>query len=239
MLIGSTLALLAAIPLSISRGLFFQVILTAIFTILATFRKPEFIGKLILVIISVFIAFVVLSQTNMFQRSTEAFTARLTTATHDEGGMKGTLVKRQLGGLVTALIGAPDFNPPFFGWGIGMGTNVGGQLLGGGKMYLIAEGEWERTIGELGYLFGLTVIFIRIGFTLKLLIGSYKKLALGDLLPWLLLSYAILEVSQGNWAQPTSLGFSVFVGGLTLASINKESVSISSENIIKDRSIVQ
>ncbi|WP_299291103.1 hypothetical protein [uncultured Mucilaginibacter sp.] len=226
LLIASTLALLGAIPFSISRGLFFQVLLTAIFTILATFRKPQYIGKLILVLITVFIAFLVLSQTNVFQKSIEAFTTRLTTASKDEGGVKGTLVRRQIGGLLLALVGAPDFNPPFFGYGIGMGTNVGGQLLGGGsgKLYLIAEGEWERTIGEIGYLFGLTVIFIRLGFTLKLFIGSYKRLAAGDLLPWLLLSYAILEVSQGNWAQPTSLGFSVFDGGLVLASLNPSSI---------------
>jgi hypothetical protein len=222
LLIASTLALLGAIPFSISRGLFFQVLLTAIFTILATFRKPQYIGKLILVLITVFIAFLVLSQTSVFQKSIEAFTTRLTTASKDEGGVKGTLVRRQIGGLILALVGAPDFNPPFFGYGIGMGTNVGGQLLGGGsgKLYLIAEGEWERTIGEIGYLFGLTVIFIRLGFTFKLFVGSYKRLATGDLLPWLLLSYAILEVSQGNWAQPTSLGFSVFDGGLVLASLN-------------------
>ncbi len=218
-LVGSTIGLFAAIPLSISRGLFFQIGVTAFFTMIATFRKPEYIGKLVVAIIGIILTFLILSQTSFFSTATLAFTSRFTDASVSEGGLKGTLVDRYLGGLIGSIAGSGD--EPYFGYGIGMGTNVGSQLLTGGRTFLIAEGEWGRVVGELGPLMGLSVIFLRLGFTFKLLVGSYKKLALGDLLPWLLLSYALLDVAQGGWAQPTSLGFCIVIGGLTLASVKE------------------
>jgi hypothetical protein len=51
---------------------------------------------------------------------------------------------------------------PFFGFGIGMGTNAGARLLiGRSDVFLIAEGEWGRMIGEMGAIFGVGAILIR------------------------------------------------------------------------------
>ncbi|RYY07953.1 MAG: hypothetical protein EOP43_01695 [Sphingobacteriaceae bacterium] len=217
-LIAATLGLFIAIPLSISRGLFFQVGVTLIFLIIAVSRKPKYFGKLIVALIGGITILLILSQLSMFKTATEAFTSRFTNASTTEGGLKGTLGKRAVGGLIGSITSSAD--QPIFGYGIGMGTNVGGMLLSGSRNFLIAEGEWGREVGELGPILGLGVIFIRIGLAINIALMCYKKLSIDDILPWLLLSYGLQNVAEGNWAQPTYLGFCVIMGGFILASLN-------------------
>jgi len=220
-LIAATAGLLAAIPLSISRGLLFQVVLTVLFAVLATFRKPEYIGRMLLAIMGAVVVFVALSNTSFFQTATGAFSNRFETANEVEGGLEGTLLDRYLGGLVGAINSSST--QPFFGYGIGIGTNVGSMLLGGEVTFLIAEGEWGRLIGETGPLLGLGIIFIRLGISWKIAVNSYKQLAKNNLLPWMLLPFCLTNLPQGQWAQPTSLGFSVLIAGLIIASFNVKS----------------
>lgn len=219
-LIGGTLALLASIPLSISRTLFFSIIVSLIFTIIAISKKPEYISKILGATICVVISLVVLSQTEFFQTATKAFTSRFETASKIEGGVESTLVDRYLGGMIAEI--TENDTKSFFGYGIGMGTNAGSAMLTGDRSFLIAEGEWGRLIGEMGMLMGLAVIFIRLGFCLAIAIASLRRLSSGDLLPWILLSFGLLIIPQGQWAQPTALGFSTLIGGLILASLNQE-----------------
>jgi hypothetical protein len=216
-LVAATVALLFAIPLSISRSLFFQVGLSLIFLVIASLRKPENLVKLVLALAVGVIAIVVLSQVGSFGTATEAFTARFENANESEGGVKGVLLDRFLGGLITSLTGTA--NLPFFGYGLGMGTNVGSMLLSGSVGFLIAEGEWARAIGELGPLLGIALIFLRLGLTAKVALACYQKLSQGDLLPWMLLSFGLITLAQGGWAQPSSLGFFIITGGLLVASV--------------------
>ncbi|KAA3440830.1 hypothetical protein FOA19_02645 [Rufibacter hautae] len=216
-LIGATSALLAAIPLSISRGLFFQIGVSLIFAITAVSRKPKYAGKFVLASIGIGITLLLLSQTSFFETATVAFTTRFELATTNEDGLEGVLLDRYLGGLIGSFKDNQDL--PFFGYGVGMGTNVGSMLLSGSKTFLISEGEWGRLIGELGLFLGLAVILIRLGFSLKIAIAAYRKLVAGDLLPWMLLSFGLLIVPQGQWAQPSALGFSTLIGGLMIASL--------------------
>jgi hypothetical protein len=218
-LLLATAGLLAAIPLSISRGLLFQVLVSLTFLALATARNPKFLAKLLLGFTAAGIAFATLSTTPLFETATQAFTARFESASGSEGGLKGTLGDRFLGGLISAVLESGD--QPIMGYGLGMGTNVGSMLLAGTTTFLIAEGEWARVVGELGSIFGLIVIGCRLALSAELAFKSYRRLINGDLLPWLLLSFGILAVSQGNWAQPTSLGFSTLSGGLLLAALSK------------------
>ncbi|RZM24307.1 MAG: hypothetical protein EOO88_23280, partial [Pedobacter sp.] len=55
LLILSTVALLAAIPLSISRGLFFYVAVTMLFTVFTVSRNPRFLGKILIAIFAAII----------------------------------------------------------------------------------------------------------------------------------------------------------------------------------------
>jgi hypothetical protein len=193
------------------------------FTTIAASRKTTYFFKIIGVFVVLAVLLVALSQFEFFQTSTEAFTARLEGASSTEGGIEGTLGDRYLGGLVTAISNSID--KPFFGYGIGMGTNAGSQMLTGGVSFLISEEEWGRLIGEMGALLGLLVIFIRLAFSFKISLASYKKIKIGDFLPWILLSFALIVVPQGQWAQPTALGFSTLIGGLVLAALNNHEIA--------------
>jgi hypothetical protein len=216
LLISATLALLASIPLSISRGLFFQVALTMIFTLLAVSRMPKYMSKMIVALVGGTIVLAFISNTDYFETAFGAFSARFETANEVEGGLQGVLIDRYMGGMFGALAQSGD--QPFFGYGLGMGTNVGAQLLTGKQVFLIAEGEWGRLIGEMGPLFGMTVILLRTSLTVRIAMAAYRKMTTGDLLPWILGSFGFINLAQGGWAQPTALGFCILISGLMLSS---------------------
>ncbi|MEJ6981982.1 hypothetical protein WG906_16050 [Pedobacter sp. P351] len=219
LLAAATISLMASIPLSISRSLFFGVVLSLVFAIMAILRKPEYLGKLLLGLFVGTAIFLTFSDNPAVKAPIEAFTTRFTSANEAEGGLKGVAGDRFLGGMFDAIVGSSD--QPFFGYGLGMGTNVGAMLLSGKSVFLISEGEWGRLTGEQGPLLGLLVIILRVLFCIQLLIAAYRRLQIKDLLPWMLLNFALINIAQGQWGQPTSLGFSVVIGGLMLASFKK------------------
>lgn len=221
-LMGSTIGLLASIPFSISRALLFHIVIAILFAGLGAIRNPKLLGQTIITITAGIICFNLLAQTEFFQTSTEAFMSRFDKANETEGGVEGVFFDRYLGGLWGALTGSTS--QPIFGYGIGMGTNVGSVLLTGKHQYLISEGEWGRLVGELGALMGIAVILIRVGLTAKIGLSSYKELVNGDLLPWMLFSFGLFTVPQSQWGQPTSLGFSTLIAGLMIASFKKPSL---------------
>ncbi|MDB5012653.1 MAG: rane protein [Daejeonella sp.] len=216
-LIAATIGLIASVPLSLSRALFFSLAVSLVFVFTAIFRKPKYLGSMIMAVVGTLTVLFILSSTSLFQTATEAFFVRFEIGNTDEGGIKGVLLDRYLGGMIGVL--AESSSQPFFGYGLGMGTNVGSMLLAGGTFFLISEGEWGRVLGELGPILGLAVILIRVGLTTKLLKAGYLKLVEGDLLPWMLLSIGVTNLPQGGWAQPTSLGFCIIIGGLLMASV--------------------
>lgn len=219
-LIGATIALLMSIPLSISRALLFQIIISTMFCVFAGSSNPKYAGRMIGALVGLVLLIAILSQTSMVGSTIEVFMARFDSANESEGGMEGVFIDRYLGGMLGAFTSTS--NLPLWGYGIGLGTNVGAMLLTGGFTFLIAEGEWGRSIGELGPILGLGLVFVRLGLAFDITKESFRKLRAGDLLPWMLLSDAFLLVAQGGWGQPTALGFSIFAGGLIMASLQDD-----------------
>lgn len=216
----SSASLLCAIPLSISRTLLFYIVCTLLFTAFAATINFKYLKKIILIPFIVLPIILLLYNTSFFQKATEVFFARFSNASKMEGGLQGTLIERYFGSMFKSIVGS--FNIPFFGYGSGLGTNAGSQLLTGNRQFLLAEDEWGRIIGECGLLVGLLVILIRLSLSLKLAIVSFKNLVAGNSLPWILLSFGILVLPQGQWAQATTLGFAVFTGGLVIAAMSRE-----------------
>jgi type IV secretory pathway TrbD component len=216
-LLGATAALVISIPFSISRGLFFQVGITIIFAGAVILRKPKYAGTAIVSSIALVLLLVALSGSSFFQTATSAFTSRFEVANKSEGGVESVLMDRYLGGLVSAI--KKSYDKPFFGIGVGAGTNVGSKLLIGEQKFLGGEGEWGRLVSELGPIMGILIILVRLALSVEIVKKSYRKLVTGDTLPWMLLSFGLLTLPQGGWNQPTSLGFCTLLGGLMLASI--------------------
>lgn len=216
----SLFALILAIPLSISRALFFSVFITTIFVIMSLRSDSKKAGQILGSFIGLYVLVLILGSLDIFKTSLGAFTDRFDSANEVEGGVKGVLLDRFLGGLVNAISSTGEAGNTFFGAGIGYGTNVGSRFASGQIQFLVAEQEWGREIGELGAILGLLIIFIRVAVSFTIFNDCYQKLKRKDALPWILLSFSFLTLLQGGWAQPTSLGFFVIAGGLTIASLN-------------------
>lgn len=210
--------LLAAIPLSISRTLFFQTIVTSIFAVVIVSRNPKKLVRLVFAFAGGAVLLALLSNFSFFQTGIEVFSYRLFGANEAEGGTRGVLIDRFLGGMYNAITNPGEL--PFWGYGLGLGTNAGAALQTGEVVFLISEGEWGRLIGEMGLLLGLAAIFLRVSFVVKMTIKSFFVMRKGSPLPWLLLSFGAIQILQGQWAQPTALGFAVLIGGLILAALN-------------------
>jgi hypothetical protein len=184
-------------------------------------------SKLLTIVFFGFVVIFVLKDTEFFKTATGAFTERFETANEAEGGVESMFLDRFLGGLITAVTGTDGL--PLFGFGLGMGTNVGAQLLFGSTVFLIAEGEWGRTVGEMGPLLGILIIFVRSSWVFSIFFKSFQKIKEGEILPWLLMSFGFLLLLQGQLAQPTSVGFVVLIGGMVIASLKDKPSKISEE----------
>lgn len=221
LLLFSTLALLAAVPLSISRTVLFEILLTFLFMLIISGKSVKVIPRIALTILAVGLLFLSLKEVPFFKTATSAFTERFTSANNIEGGMEGVVIDRFLGGMYGAIT---EESFPFWGLGLGMGTNVGAKIITGERgdgVFLVSEGEWGRVIGEMGVILGFTFILVRLSLVVYLIGRCWLAISRGEVLPWMLLSFGMLIILQGQWAQPTTLGFSVIIGGLTLASLKK------------------
>ena len=210
---------LVSIPTSISRTHFFQTLVFLAFLGMAAFRKNRlkvyFLQAVVLTLLAVFI----LSAWGVADTMMEAFNARFTGANEVEGGVRGVLGERYVGGLLGAFL---NTDIPICGYGMGLGTNAGASLMGG-NMYSFgfnAEVEWERVLGECGLLMGTVMLGVRLLFSLDICYKAYRCLiARTDMLPWMLSAGMMLTVPQGQWGIPTNLGFCILFGGLALAAV--------------------
>ncbi len=208
-----------AIPTSISRTNFFQTAVFLAFLLSAAVFSSHYRAQAVRFVVVGVVAVALLAASGLLETNVEVFAARFEGANEAEGGVEGVLLDRYLGGLIGALVAA---DIPLLGYGLGIGTNVGARLMGG-NMYSFGfngEVEWQRIVGECGFVLGVTIILMRLLFGLKMLQKAWLRLRDdADLLPWMLAAGMILCVPQGQWGIPTNLGFCVLLGGMTLAAI--------------------
>ena len=219
----SAAALIFALPLSISRTLFFNYSLVLGLSVFACLLAGKTIKNFLLGFAIVLIISAFLSQTALFNEANEAFFARWEDATDQEGGelgVLGVLDIRVLGAFKEGLDLAKK--SPLSGYGIGMGTNVGAMRLSGGVDFLISESEWGLVMGELGVFLGTLYILFRLILALNLFFWGCKNAIKGITLPLILSAFVLPGLVIGQTSQPTSLGFIIFSAGLMFASCSSQ-----------------
>ncbi len=134
------------------------------------------------------------------------------------------LIARVFDGFTETIRVFPD--APFFGYGLGIGTNAGAKFLTGQSTFLLAEGEWARLVLESGPVLGLAFVLWRFGVTVHILMLCLRSVRWGgNVLPLLLFGSGGLPLMNGQFGPPTVLGFAVFTTGLALAARNADDES--------------
>ncbi|MBB4079023.1 hypothetical protein GGR28_001640 [Lewinella aquimaris] len=220
LLLVATAGVLLAIPLSLSRGYVFQLGITIAFLLIASFRSGRSFGRIVIFLLVLPPALLIMYQFPFFQTSIDVLLTRFTLAAKSEGGsIEGTLMTRFLGGNLGAINNST--REGLWGFGMGMGTNVGSKLISGELVFLVGENEWQRVMGEFGPFIGIIAIGTRVVLAIHLMLKSLATLLTNsDALPWILLSFGLVQIVYGQWGPPTILGFGILTASLIVAAIN-------------------
>lgn len=217
LIVAVGLGLVTAVAVSGSRSaLLASLVVFAMFFLGLIFTRRLASGLTNLAVLGLVILAVV-SHTALLNEGIETFKARWALASQFEA-QSGGIGGRYFGDLIRPFLVLDRV--PLLGYGIGCGTNVGAQLLAGSaSSFLLSESEWGRLIYEGGPLVGTLCILFRVA--LAVWLGAQCVLAAraGNILPLLLFGACATNVLSGQFGPATSLGFTVFVGGLCLAAI--------------------
>jgi hypothetical protein len=212
-----TFTLLLSSACSGSRSCLFSVAIVAAVAVLCVVMRGK--GGVGLMIAAVVIALLVpvLSSFSIFQQGTEQLQGRFAEGAAN-GEDAGGLVGRFAGTMAGPLSELGDVM--LFGHGLGLGTNVGATLAWHttGTFYGGSEEEWGRLIYECGSIFGFLLVLFRIALAVAIGRAAYFAVRDGNLLPILIYAGCGLNLLNGQWGVPTTLGFAMFGGGLVLAA---------------------
>jgi hypothetical protein len=221
------IALVVAVPVSVSRSLLGFYIIDLLAVILALVLSRTKLTSLFMGLVAVALSVGIATSLPVFREASVAFIGRWDTAGRASGADRekvGDLgvASNQIQGRVLPGFTTPFErvdHTPFLGYGIGLGSNFGAKRVTGKVDFLMGEGGWDRDIGELGLL-GLLLILWKVGITLWMMQLSLRSSVRGNRLPLILMGVATLPILAGQISQPTALGFTVVSAGLTLAALN-------------------
>ena len=158
---------------------------------------------------------VAIIQVDFAKKAIETFNVRLEEASNAEGGSAG-FFRRILDSTFGYFTNMDQI--PLQGYGLGMGTAAGSQMIKG-EVYLLTEDEVGRILYESGPIFGLAFILWRWGLCLYLLVRSLFSAANGYPLPLYFWGAAAPMLLISQIGRPTSLGFMVVISGLCFTAL--------------------
>lgn len=211
----AAVALMASVALAVSRSTALGLAIVGVAAGLCALLRSEFSGGALRIVLLLGIVVAGLGSTTFFHEGLNILGARF----EEADGLKVGIVDRSMTGFTAPL--EKLSTAPFFGAGLGIGTNVGSKLLTGRAGFMLSEGDWDRAVDEMGPVVGVLYVGLRIAIVICLISASWKSLRGGSPLSFLLVAASGLSILNGNFAQPTSLGFAVFGGGLCLAAAKK------------------
>ena len=231
----SAAGMLCALPLSISRTLFFYYAAVAMCAVLASILAGRAVrsllaGGLVLAVLAFGI-----SRLDLVQEAQLVFQERWEKGQLSDApdqGIGGILVNRIGGSFLQAFGMVGDVN--LFGMGIGLGTNVGAVRSIGQKGFVVAEGAWPAMVGELGPILGFALILWRVLLAGRLALLSCRQALMKNTLPLILGGISLQSLVIGQTSQPTALGFVVVCAGWMLAACNSQPIAVPRDHSIPE-----
>jgi hypothetical protein len=216
LMLASGVAILIAVPMSISRVLFLSVLIVAVVGVAAlVLGKRLSVNLLLQVGLAAIIIPILAVQIPAFRDGMNAFGTRWQTSTTDSGGLKGAIFDREMDSLFGSFADVDAF-----GLGTGFSTNVGQQILTQNVGIGAAESEWGKLLYDDGLFLGSVMILYRLALGGSILMAAWRSWQCRAPEALIFASAAFLTVSNGQWGQATALGAAVIGGGLTLAAAN-------------------
>jgi len=217
LLIVAGTAMVIGIGVSGSRSCVASVLIVVGAVVVIFLVRPRAVNQFGRTLLIVVIAALIISRLPIFKEGVHILSDRFTeSAAAAETTITKGMIERIISGFTEGLENIDKV--PLFGYGIGIGTNVGGRILIGRPAFLLAENEWTRVLAESGPILGMAFLLWRTFFTLQLGRLSFGSLRRGNLLPILLFSSGFVLLLNGQLGQPTTLGFAVILNGLCLAA---------------------
>jgi hypothetical protein len=236
LLILSATALVLGIAISGSKSAVASVVLVVLAVGTILIFRPRAVNRLGWTLVIVVIGGLALGYLPIFKEGVGILSDRFTSAAEAaETSVVWGMVDRVIGDFTEAFEHLNKF--PLFGYGIGIGTNVGGRILIGQPAFLLAEREWSRILGESGPIVGLAFLLWRTLFTFQLGRLSFRALKRDSLLPILLFGAGGIVLLNGQLGQPTTLGFAALLSGLCLAAVQPRVIDSKIEPPIEQQTV--
>jgi hypothetical protein len=191
--------------------------------------RPAAMGRLGQLLLAVLVIGFVLTRTPIFQEGANVLTTRFVeVAEATDTSVGAGLVQRVFADMAEGVF--VWTKAPFLGYGLGIGTNAGAKFLTGRMTFLLSEGEWSRVFLESGPVLGLAFVLWRLALMGSAGVMCLRSVKVGNVLPLLLFSSSFMALANGQFGQPTVLGFAVFATGLALAARKFDDEEISSDS---------
>lgn len=231
--IAIILELIAVVFSSSRTNVFVHLIVFSFFFFFTTNAKRKM--KFLKVVVLSLPLLIAIASTNLLESAFDNLGSRFENASQSQyrgvSTLEGTINDLIYRGVIynlDALIEPKTFSgedPPFWGFGQGMGTQVGGRLMELGKStagFALAEWDGLRIMCESGLLVGWLIIFVRVGYVFRFLFMiSYLRKKRKFLPLCILPSFLIMFYLTSTWGNVFICNFAFIVGGLFLASLRK------------------
>jgi len=222
---AASAALVVAIPVTGSRT-----VLVLMASVVACVAVAAFAGQAQMVAsLKVILAFSLLaavaSQLPVFSEAASTMQERFATAEESEGGTTGTVDRRILAPITDAM-NTDSSTLPWYGVGLGMGSNPIAMLTTGSAQFLAGEDEVNRVVNEFGPVLGLAFMFFRAVLAFGIAIIAMGRVRSLEPLAWFLAPAMFAALFSGTMEQLTINGFLIILVGFSLAALRKDAPPI-------------
>jgi hypothetical protein len=215
--LAAAVAIVFAVPFSISRTNALTCGLVLLAGGVGMFMMPQRSVMVVRVILFAGVVTMVVGMLPRFDEGVQTFESRWQDSTGTNvQGFENNIVYRVFENLAPSL--DVLYEAPLLGHGVGFGTNMAQAFLTGQRQFVLGEDEWPRVLLEMGPVLGLAFITLRMALACRLVQVSLLSLKRRNPLPLLFAIQTVLLVLNGQWAQPTTLGFAMFSSGLAFAA---------------------